>query len=571
MQTHLGARSILVAILAALLGLHTTSPMTHAEHTVLAFPAPAGTAWSIVAGYNTATHAGIDPYAVDLVRTDAPTVGTAVLAPLSGIVTWRSDACLTIGDSHEMETLLCHLFPAPGLGPGTPVVAGQYLGELAPAGLAENGGLAHLHFAVHHTLGTGQIQGSIPLAGEYALEGKDLPAVDATNAYLGVTFISSNRETEGGDDLAAPSGEVDSAAGPDEALPSPASASEPVFLHPGWNVVGWTESTPVDEAMAPIADNIDAVFTYDSGAQTFRRYAPGAPAALNSLQTLRPGDGLLIHVVGPGGVAWTRPGVGAPLDLALRPGFNLVTWTGPSQGVVTAVTSVADALVAVHAFDETRQRYRTYRPDAPSFVNELEALETGQAVWLDLRAATSWTPAVVQPQAIVQARVLGPGCLNIRPAPTTVDAPPIGCLAEGTVVELSGQTALDANGDEWLYVRASGYSGWVFAAFIAEFAAGVIVDGTATFLHPSLQGDSMFCGGTYDRHDPTIAAATSFPCGTPLRLWRGDRFVDVIVQDSGQLPPNHIDLSEAAFERIGDLGEGVLAIRIELLARPEDR
>ena len=40
------------------------------------FPAMAGTQWRSAAGYNTATHLGVDPYALDLDRADgAPTAG----------------------------------------------------------------------------------------------------------------------------------------------------------------------------------------------------------------------------------------------------------------------------------------------------------------------------------------------------------------------------------------------------------------------------------------------------------------------------------------------------------------
>ncbi len=569
---------LIPATIALLVAVGWPTP-GRADHPRFFLPAPAGTGWSIVSGYNTPNHTGSDPYAIDLVRVDAPTAGTPVLAPVAGTVTWVSDSCVTLGDSHGMAVLICHLYPSAGLQAGGEVIVGQRIGEVAPAGLAGNNGLAHLHLAVHHTWGAGELQATVPFSGAYALEGRELPPTDASNAYAGETFLSTNRtapssvateDPDEGNLSPEPSDGSDQASDTSptgDSTADEAALTDPVYLHPGWNLIGWRGSGAIEAALAPIAGSIAAVFAYDEGAQAFRRYAPDAPPSLNTLTTLQPGDGLFIQVTAPTGVHWALPPVGAPQTIAIAAGFNLVAWTGDHRPVAEAVTGIADVLLGVYAFDAAAQRYREYRPDGPAFLSDLQTLEPGQAIWVQARAPALWEAVTtdLQPGAQIRARVLGPGCLNIRPGPTTVDAPPLACLAEGTAVELTGETALDANGDEWLYVHARGYTGWVFAAFIAEFAVGPVVDGVATFYHPSLDGDPLFCGGTYDRLDPTIAAATSWPCGTHLRVWRGDRFVDVTVQDSGLLPPNHLDLSEAAFQRIGDLAEGWLAVRIEVL------
>ena len=75
----------------------------------------------------------------------------------------------------------------------------------------------------------------------------------------------------------------------------------------------------------------------------------------------------------------------------------------------------------------------------------------------------------------------------------------------------------------------------------------------------------MFCGGVYDPRDPTIAASTTYDCGARLRVWRGARFVDVVVQDTGAFPVHDIDLSPAAFEKLGSLAEGRIPVRVEVL------
>ena len=579
--------ALAAAVLALSLAAAAPAP-AHAEHPRLLVPAPAGTTWSIVAGYNTATHLDDDPHAVDLVREDAPTAGTPVLAPLPATVTWRSSSCLVLRDSHGFATLLCHLFPRADLAVGDAVGTGSLLGEVAPAGAAGNDGLAHIHVAVHYTLGAGQLQATIPLTGAYALEGRDLPPTNTFNAYAGEQFLSTNAPgaaTSSPETVPPSPPQTEPGAGLTEPAPSTPAESDTEAaqqLHAGWNLAGWTGASSIEEAIAPIAGSVDAAFTFDATAQAFRRYTPDAPAALNTLSALQVGDALLIHVTAADGVRWPRPPIAEPRPLPLAAGFNLVTWTGARQSTAAATAGLEGVLVALYAFDAATQRFSLYRPDAPAFLSDLDTLEPGQGLWVAVREAALWTPPPLAPdapppepdaQTLPQARVLGPGCLNLRPAPTTQGTLPITCLAVGTIIDLTGETALDAAGNEWLAVRVDGLTGWVAAQFVARDPEAVYADGTvdgeATFYSPSLHGNVMYCGGTYNRFDPTIAAAVSWPCGTRLRIWRGDRFVDVVVQDGGLLPPNHVDLSEAAFQQIGLLAEGRLSVRVEVLDGPD--
>ncbi len=164
----------------------------HAQARGLPFPAPAGTEWEVVAGYNTVPHSGEDPYALDLVRANGPTEGTAVLAPVAGEV-WAitSDSgCVIIRDAREMLILMCHLDPAPGLAEGDLVVTGETIATVAPAGAAENGGLAHIHLAVHRNFNAGEQQ-TVPFTGDYALEDRDLYPTGDENGYFGERFRST--------------------------------------------------------------------------------------------------------------------------------------------------------------------------------------------------------------------------------------------------------------------------------------------------------------------------------------------------------------------------------------------
>jgi rare lipoprotein A (peptidoglycan hydrolase) len=93
---------------------------------------------------------------------------------------------------------------------------------------------------------------------------------------------------------------------------------------------------------------------------------------------------------------------------------------------------------------------------------------------------------------------------------------------------------------------------------------------TATYYHPSLHGLRMANGLPYNRWDPMIAANNWYPLGTLLKVTRQgtDRYIYVRVQDRGSRRLT-LDLSEAAFTRLGGLGEGRIPIWLEVVTTIE--
>ena len=149
---------VLLGIALVIVCLLVVRPEATRAAAGIALPAPPGSEWQILAGYNTVTHSAADkgdPYAIDLERVDAPTSGSQVLAPFAGIR-------------------------------GRTVGRGQPVATVAPPGEANNNGTAHIHMALT-TGGT-----NIPFTGAYALEGRDFPATTAPNAYSGERVSSSN-------------------------------------------------------------------------------------------------------------------------------------------------------------------------------------------------------------------------------------------------------------------------------------------------------------------------------------------------------------------------------------------
>lgn len=64
------------------------------------------------------------------------------------------------------------------------------------------------------------------------------------------------------------------------------------------------------------------------------------------------------------------------------------------------------------------------------------------------------------------------------------------------------------------------------------------------------------------------AAHKSWPCGTKVSVKRGKRYVIVRVLDRGPYTPGRvIDLSPAAFDRLGSFSEGVMDVKIFRLTK----
>ena len=171
--------------------LTAPSPGSRAEatHGVLRFPSEGR--WEVLAGYNTATHTGEDPYALDLWRLDAATGGSKLLSPVSGRIRFAGGDCIGIEDDHDATIHICHVFPASGLDRRDYVEAGQVIGSVAPDGLAGNNGVAHIHIAVF-------VNGrTVPFTGAYALEGVEFAATSAFNAHYGRVITSGAVATGG--------------------------------------------------------------------------------------------------------------------------------------------------------------------------------------------------------------------------------------------------------------------------------------------------------------------------------------------------------------------------------------
>jgi rare lipoprotein A len=100
------------------------------------------------------------------------------------------------------------------------------------------------------------------------------------------------------------------------------------------------------------------------------------------------------------------------------------------------------------------------------------------------------------------------------------------------------------------------------------------LDGEASYYSDRLAGHKTASGERY-RPNALTAAHRSLPLGTVLRVTRSDgaRTVYVRINDRGPYGSSRriLDLSRAAFERLGSLRAGVLEVRAEVVAYGQKR
>ena len=287
----------------------------------------------------------------------------------------------------------------------------------------------------------------------------------------------------------------------------------------------------------------------------------------------------LAPALGPGGGRARAVTEGPALNLVQ--GLNSVTWFGGPTSVVDAFSGLP--LKAAWLWEIDSQSWRSYLPPRP--VNSLDYVTQGAALWLLLLSDATWQQPL-RPEAPPADRALPRGWSYVSwlgsEVPVwdllgeTAESPVTRALRWNSLEQryhsyLPGVPAREAfailhQGDVlWLDLEVNGLRWSPIRGLSSAPVEPGFVRGQATYYHPALHGNVMFCGGVYDRFDPTIAAATGWECGTRLRIRYGDRMLDVVVQDKGLFPSTHVDLSEAGFQQLAPLAEGRIDVRIEEL------
>ena len=391
-----------LSVIAAIACLIIASPI-NAQGGV-PIPAPAGTTWSIIAGYNTRTHSDADqgdPHAIDIVRTDASTNWTPVLSPVDGEVTWRGSECVTIRDANGYAHLLCHISPHHRVQRGLQVRVGDDLGQVYPKGLAQNSNVAHIHYAIHHTRGGGYLGRSIPFTGSYAIEGRELHWSEGYNLHVGLTFTSTNTRGWTAPTVTTPADDPPAATDPppteDERVSTPNDTAPTAWTIPadapvgGWRTIGVERNTSVAGLYAQLQAPLVELVIHDARLGAYHRFDPDDPASAGvAVRSLKRGQAVWALVQSD--QRWLPAPLEAPRQVTIRlsRGPNLVAWQGPERSVADALGNVAH-LSHAYQYDPYSGAWRFWSPDAPAVLNTLAALNSGDALYINVRAASTWT------------------------------------------------------------------------------------------------------------------------------------------------------------------------------------
>ena len=178
--------------------------------------------------------------------------------------------------------------------------------------------------------------------------------------------------------------------------PAVARAEEPsgdivTVLQPGENLVGWIAAeAPVGDLFAAVPE-IEAVWAWDARSRRWRVASPRVPEALHSLPTLRPGMGLLVQIGGDQPVEWTRSAVPARGLVQLRPGPNLVAWSGPDDSQIGWWSKgVGISLVSAGVPSGGERGWSLYDPEDAASAEAFPAINRGDALWVTSSRNINW-------------------------------------------------------------------------------------------------------------------------------------------------------------------------------------
>lgn len=178
--------------------------------------------------------------------------------------------------------------------------------------------------------------------------------------------------------------------------PAVARAEEPsgdivTVLQPGENLVGWIAAeAPVGDLFAVVPE-IEAVWAWDARRSRWRVASPRAPESLHSLFTLTPGMGLLVQIGGDQPVEWARSAVPARGLVQLRPGPNLVAWSGPDDSEISWWSKgVGISLVSAGVPSGGESGWSLYDPEDAATAEAFPAINRGYALWVTSSRNINW-------------------------------------------------------------------------------------------------------------------------------------------------------------------------------------
>ena len=174
-------------------------------------------------------------------------------------------------------------------------------------------------------------------------------------------------------------------------------------LEPGFNFVGWTgKAGLVEDLFAPVADNIDVVFSW--AGTRFATYRPNDPPFLSDLNAIGPGVGLWILSNADEAFEWEVEET-VFSDAGRTSGFagfgmpNLMAWTGfDNVAMEDAVAVFGDDFIIMQTWDAVAGAFLSFARNLPAALNSLTTLNHGDAFWLRVDETSPWPQREVLPR-----------------------------------------------------------------------------------------------------------------------------------------------------------------------------
>jgi len=438
--------------LLALAALGLAGLSTRAAHGAAAIhlPYPAGTAVSILQGYNGGTHQGVERFSLDLTRDDGKTSGSPALAPAAGTVVWAyppgsNNGCIGIqidggGGLHEM---LCHIILNHSYGNGDHVSGGQVLGTVGVPGTVGNNGVSHIHLQLYRIVDGDRSPVPYTLPDGLPLEGVSLPASDSSfNKWAcngsgpGCHIISQN----GPGAAAAPAS-------------TPANGATTLTSASTSSTGGATLSTP--QQSGPLGVGAAVVV---SGTGDCLRVHSSAAVASNVVYCLPDGSQSVI-TDGPqtaDGYTWWKLG-----DLGWSVADYLQAINGGSSIATPPAASATPSAAASPTPAPTPAASPTPAPPAPTAAPAPAAAASTPA------SAATPTPQPELPTGVAYAvgdKVVtsgADGCLNVHDAPS-LSGNVVDCVPDGTAGTVT-DGPVQADGYVWYRLDNRG---WVVSTYL---------------------------------------------------------------------------------------------------------
>ena len=167
-------------------------------------------------------------------------------------------------------------------------------------------------------------------------------------------------------------------------------------LYAGWNVVIWdgSDGAAILDALGDLAGQVDVIYQWVAGTQTWRSHRPGAPPVLSAFDTFTRGATYWVRATAA--TEWTV--VGGPLEipaaeaLRLHPRWTEVVWRGADgTSIAAAFGALLDRVEVIYQWLAATQTWRSHRPGAPPILSAFDTFQAGDSYWIAVAEAIDWT------------------------------------------------------------------------------------------------------------------------------------------------------------------------------------